>query len=258
MSLNLPGRRIATAAFSVAVVAGFVVPQASAAPAAPAAVSQLPGAFTDGTVVVTDSPHVSVKVEPHDGAGDKVTVTVTNHYDHKFRCAAPTVQKNKDNQKEGPNVVTTAEIVSKSVNYYRSAPFIPRDAFHVPILGEIPLEGLLRFVPQGSLSRPLGADITSRAELFRLWDQARRAGHTGEIEPFDLDPMGNKPFTVELDAPANGKRTDFPAAALLYCTDTTNQAAYVFAGYEPVAAPPKPHGSIPSAMRIPGVLGSSR
>lgn len=224
-------------------------------------VSQLPGASADGTVVVTDSPRVKVDVEAADAASGTVKVTVKNTYDHKFRCAAPGAAPKDSKPAELPNAVATADIVSQAVSYYREQPFSPKDGVAAPILGVVPTTPFLKYVPAGSLGRLFGKDIATRASLARQWDSARLAGHTAELAPFDLEPLATQEFTVKLNAPGNGERTEFAAGALLYCTDVTAdpKQSYIFAGYQPGAKPApatagssRPAGSAPSSL-----LGSS-
>ncbi|KAB1504475.1 hypothetical protein F7230_05285 [Corynebacterium sp. 320] len=239
---TLTARRIASAALAVLAAVGLSMPAASAANL----VSQLPGASAEGTIVVTDSPRVTVTVGPNTAEDQNVTVTVKNNYDSSFRCAAPGAIKDAAKKPaEVPNVLTTADIVSKSVAYYRSKPFVPKDNLTVPFIGALPIGEFLQFVPEGLIGRLLGEDINSRAELFRNWEKARLAGQAAEITPFTLAPDETKEITVPLDAPASGPRTDFQAAALLYCVDTTSnpQQAYVFAGYEKTEPPKAPQGS---------------
>ena len=207
--------------------------------------------------MVTDSPHVTVTVAPHSASDEQVRLTVTNNNDHQFRCVAQAASAEVSKPKEAPNVVTTADIVAKSVDYYRAKPYVPQDGVAVPVLGVLPLDGFLQFVPEGSSSLLLGRDVNTRADLFRQWDKARLAGHTAEVQPFDLEPAGSKDITVALDAPAHGPRTDFAAAALLYCTDTVDNTAYVFAGYEPGAAPATRPGLGSSSAQGSSGLGSS-
>lgn len=199
-------------------------------------VSQLPGASTDGIVVITDSPHVSVDVEK---LGNEATakLNVKNHYDHAFECYAPGASTDPAKPEKLPNVVTEARIVTDSLNYYRAQPFLPKNGKQVPLLGVIPTDVFLQYVPQGSAAKLFGSDTAARAELSRQWDRARIAGHTGEIAPFTLQPGTTEHLEVTLGAPGHGERTDFDAAALLYCTDAQDQQAYVFAGYEPGVNP---------------------
>ncbi|AZA10986.1 hypothetical protein [Corynebacterium gerontici] len=222
------------AALSLASAAALI---AAAVPAHAAnLVSQLPGASADGAVVVTDSPHVSVDVEKL-GAEHTAKVNVKNNYDHAFECYAPGASTDPAKPEKLPNVVTEARIVTDSMNYYRAQPFLPKNGQNVPLLGVIPTDVFLQYVPQGSAGNLLGSDTAARAELSRQWDRARIAGHTGEIAPFTLQPGASETLEVKLGAPGHGERSDFDAAALLYCTDVQDQQAYVFAGYEPGVNP---------------------
>lgn len=250
--------RIGVASVAAAAACGAV---ALAPASAETLVSQLPGASAEGTVVVTDSPRVKVDVEPANTENGTVKVTVKNAYDHKFRCAAPGAAPKDAKPAELPNVVTTANIVSQAVNYYREQPFTSKDGVVAPLLGVIPTNSFLKNVPEGSLSRLLGKDIATRASLARQWDDARLAGHTAEVAPFDLEPLATQEFTLKLNAPGNGERTDFAAGALFYCTDVTEnpKQAYVFAGYQPGA---KPAPAVAGSSRLSGsakasLLGSS-
>lgn len=200
--------------------------------------SLLPGASSSGSVVVTDSPRVSVSVGENSG-GDAVEVTIKNNYDSTFSCYAPGVSTDEKKPAKLPNTVTEADVVAKAVNYYRTWPNVPSDGINVPILGVVPTNGLLEFVPNGLLGSALGKQIAARAELFRAWEQAKLAGHNGPIDVFDLKPFATEAKTVTLNTPGNGDRKDFEAAALIYCTDNNDphKQQYVFAGYESGKAP---------------------
>lgn len=211
--------------------------------------SLLPGASSSGSVVVTDSPRVSVSVGENTG-GDTVEVTIKNNYDSTFSCYAPGVSADEKKPAKLPNTVTEADVVAKAVNYYRTWPNVPSDGINVPILGVIPTNGLLEFVPNGLVGSALGKQIAARAELFRAWEQAKLAGHNGQIEVFDLKPFATEAKTVTLNTPGNGNRKDFEAAALIYCTDNNDphKQQYVFAGYE--------SGKAPAVGGFGGSLGS--
>ncbi len=218
-------------------------------------VSQLPGASTEGTVVISDSPHVRVEVEEF-GTEDSAKVTVKNNYDHAFECFAPGVSTDPAAPEKLPNVLSEARIINDSLNYYRAQPFLPKDGKNVPVIGVIPTDIFLQYVPEGSSGRIFGAETAARAELSRQWDRARIAGHTGEIAPFTLDPSSTKEITVKLNTPGHGPRTDFDAGALLYCTDVEDQQAYVFAGFEPGVNPM--WSGLSSADTFPGNSSSKR
>ena len=210
----------------------------SAVASAQTPVSLLPGASSDGSVAVTDSPRVQVTVGANDG-GDTVEVTIANKYDGRFSCFAPGVSADEDKPAQLPNTVTEAAIVAKAVDYYRTWPNVPSDGVNVPLLGVIPSNGFLEFVPEGLLGSLFGKQLNARAELFRMWQQAQLAGHNGAIPVFELAPGATHTVTVTLNKPGSGERKDFEAAALVYCTDSNdpNQQQYVFAGYESGKAP---------------------
>lgn len=211
--------------------------------------SLLPGASSDGSVVVTDSPRIQVIVGENKGE-DTLTVEIKNNYDSNFSCFAPGVSTDAKKPARLPNTVTEAEIVAKAVDYYRTWPNVPSDGINVPLLGVIPTNGLLEFVPDGLLGSALGKQLNTRAQLFRAWEQAKLAGHTGEIPVFELKPFGTSTHEVVLNKPGSGERTDFEAAALVYCTDTDDphKQQYVFAGYE--------SGKAPRGSGFGGSLGS--
>lgn len=200
--------------------------------------SLLPGASSDGNVVVTDSPRIQIIVGENKGE-DTVTVEIKNNYDSNFSCFAPGVSTDAKKPARLPNTVTEAEIVAQAVDYYRTWPNVPSDGINVPLLGVIPTNGLLEFVPDGLLGSALGKQLNTRAQLFRAWEQAKLAGHTGEIPVFELKPFDTSTHEVVLNKPGSGERTDFEAAALVYCTDNDDphKQQYVFAGYESGKAP---------------------
>lgn len=218
--------------------------------------SLLPGASANGHVVVTDSPRIQVTVNENKGE-DTVTVEVKNNYDSKFSCFAPGVSTDPKKPARLPNTVTEASIVAKAVDYYRTWPNVPSDGINVPLLGVIPTNGFLEFVPDGLVGSALGKQLNARAELFRAWEQAKLAGHTGEIPAFELEPFGTSTHQVVLNKPGAGERRDFDAAALVYCTDNDDphKQHYVFAGYESGKAPRV--GSSSGSLGSPGLPSPS-
>lgn len=237
MSSTLSPKNSVRPATVIAVATAVVFGSASVASAQDMN-SLLPGASSDGNVVVTDSPRIQVIVGENKGE-DTVTVEIKNNYDSNFSCFAPGVSTDAKKPAQLPNTVTEAEIVAQAVDYYRTWPNVPSDGINVPLLGVIPTNGLLEFVPDGLLGSALGKQLNTRAQLFRAWEQAKLAGHTGEIPVFELKPLDTSTHEVVLNKPGSGERTDFEAAALVYCTDNDDphKQQYVFAGYESGKAP---------------------
>nr|WP_162933150.1 hypothetical protein [Corynebacterium lactis] len=237
-------------------LAGATAAGMLAAPAANAAdnVSQLPGASADGTVVIVDSPRITVTVDPHEASNDTVKVHVKNNYDHNFSCFAPGVSTDANKPTKLPNVVTEAGLVKKAVDFYRKYPSVPSDGINFPLLGVIPTNPFLQYVPEGILSKAFGESLVERATMFRDWERARIAGHTSEVPVFELGKFETKSFDAKLGIPGNGNRAEFDAAALVYCTDNqeTEPRSYVFAGYENGKAPAG-NGSLGS----PGIASPS-
>lgn len=230
-------RRSVRTGVGVGAVLAATLATGSAAAAPVTGPSQLPGVDLSTAVVVTDSPYVTVSVADH-AAGEPVKVSVTNTYDHAFECYAPGVSTTAEPTRL-PNVVTEASIVTAAVDYYRSTAVSPAGGTAVPLLGILPTGSLLGMLPTTNVGSLLGDATATKAELNRSWDRAQLAGHTAEIQPFSLPAFGTVTVSATPGPAASGPATDFAAGALVYCTDTQSATgqSYVFAGYEPGAAP---------------------
>ena len=202
--------------------------------------AQIPGALDSGTVVITTSNNLVVTVNPASASATQITGTIRNTTANTYRCAVPGVRGN-----EFPGQVTEAEIVERSMTYYSKNIFQPIGGVELDVDGPVELDPLafgsmLDYFPTGSMIEPLG---TTRAEYMNIQsaqDDARIKGHTGDPRVggntlFNLSAGQTANWTAPLGPPATGIRTDFDAAAMFYCRNTTGspERHYVFAGYEP-------------------------
>ena len=211
--------------------------------------AQVPGGLDSGTVVITNSNSLSVKVNEASGAATQVAGTIQNTTGNSFRCATPGVGKN-GNAIEFPGQVTEAEIVARAMKYYSLNVFQPIGGFTLDValpsgsaLNTLNFGSMLDFFPTGSIVEPLG---NTRAEYLNIRDAQSRArinGHTGDPRvgsniAFDVNAGNTVTWSAPLGTPASGVRTDFDAGAMFYCRDKATGLDYVFAGYETGTTPP--------------------
>ncbi|MBB1032110.1 hypothetical protein G6027_14730 [Dietzia sp. SLG310A2-38A2] len=223
---------------TLALISALVVGLGSPA----AAHAQVPGAIDTGTVVITDSNRLVVSVDAAQATATNVTGRIQNTTGTGFRCATPGVQG-----LEYPGQVTEAEIVARSMRYYANNIFQPIGGVGLDITGieldPIPIGSLLDILPTGSVNKALGATRSDLMDIRSAQEAARVAGHTGDPRvggnvAFTVGANASVTWSAQLGAPASGQRTDFQAAALFFCTETTGaRRAHVFAGYEGGVAP---------------------
>jgi len=205
----------------------------------------IPGADNDGVVVITDSDLVQVAVNPKAPNAVQVTGSITNTGARPLRCGVPSADSAAA---DGPGQVTEAEVVTRSMDFYRTHVFEP-GGFVVPMGGGVVTAGSLYNVlpTTGSLTGSLLGD--SGAEMVQIREMqknARVAGHTGDpvvgtAAAFTLNAGQTSNWTANLAAPATGDRGDWQAAAMFFCRHTTAPVEnFVFAGYEPTTPPEEP------------------
>lgn len=206
--------------------------------------AQIPGAIDSGTVVITNSSRLVVTVNPASASATQITGTIRNTTGNAFRCAVPGVRGN-----EYPGQVTEADIVERSMTYYSRNIFQPIGGVELDVDGPIALNPLnfgsmMDYFPTGSLIEPLGNTRSEYMNIQAAQDDARIKGHTGDprvgnAPVFNVGGGATVNWTAQLGAPATGIRTDFDAAAMFYCKNSSGspQYDYVFAGYEPGYVP---------------------
>lgn len=201
---------------------------------------QIPGAQDSGTVVVTNGTALVVSVNPASASATQITGSIRNWTSNTFRCATPGVRGN-----EYPGQVTEANIVQRSMTYYSRNVFQPIGGFELDVEGQIELDplnfgSLMDYFPTGSMLEPLGNTRAEYMNIQAAQDDARIKGHTGDPRVggntvFNVGGGATVSWVAALGTPATGVRTDFDAAAMFYCRNTSGspQRDYVFAGYEP-------------------------
>ena len=214
----------------------------------------VPGADQNSTVVHTGFNHLSITVDAANAAATHITGKVKNNSDQSFTCAGPRGNSNISGD------VTTAKLVKQSEDYYRNNTF--RELPKVPLnIGGIPLLGNIRIgeLDLGSLGPliqgfggVLGDPNEQRKKIAEQYSTARVKGHAGLIERFTIAPGATRDFSVYLNNPSSGPRTDFDAAAFIICTDSTN-AAYAFTGYEEGTNQPTGSGWSSPGLQSPGL-----
>lgn len=227
----------------------FAVALGTAAPAA--AHAQIPGTLDSGNVVIAYSNLLTVTVNPAPANSTQVTGTIQNTTGNTFRCGTPGLDIDR-NAVEYPGQVTEAAIVARSMKFYSQNIFQPIGAIPLDItlpsgsaLNALDFGSMLNYFPTGSWIEPLGK---TRAEYMNIQgeqDTARVNGHTGDPRvggnvAFNVSGGATVSWTAALGTPASGIRTDFDAAAMFYCQNTTGSPRlhYVFAGYETGTTPP--------------------
>lgn len=204
--------------------------------------AQIPGANDTGTVVITDSNRLVVSVDAAQASATAVTGRIQNTTGTPFRCATPGVQN-----LEFAGQVTEAAVVARSMRYYATNIFQPVGGVGLDLTGieldPMPIGSLLDILPTGSFNKALGATRSELIDIRSAQEAARVLGHTGDPRvanavAFTVGANGTATWTAQLGAPASGQRTDFQAAAMFFCTETTGALrAHVFAGYEGGVAP---------------------
>lgn len=232
--MKTPSRR--TLAGMAAIVVGLSSPGTASA--------QIPGAIDTGTVVITNSDRLLVRVNPAGAAATQVTGTIQNTTGITFRCATPGVRSN-----EYPGQVTEAMIVARSMKYYSKNVFVPVGGVELDVEAPITLDplafgSLLDFLPTGSFNKPVGDTRSEYMGIYAAQTDARINGHTGDPKvsnatAFNVGGNATVNWTAALGTPASGIRTDFDAGAMFYCRTTSGspERHYVFAGYETGSAP---------------------
>ncbi|MCT1434395.1 hypothetical protein [Dietzia maris] len=206
--------------------------------------AQIPGAIDTGTVVITTSDRLIVSVDPAGANATQIAGTIRNTTGNTFRCAVPGIL-----DKEYPAQVTEAEIVERSMAYYSRNIYQPIGGVELDIEGPIALDplnfgSLMDYFPTGSMIEPLGDTRAEYMNIQAAQDDARIKGHTGDprvgnATAFNIGGGATVNWTAQLGVPASGIRTDFDAAAMFYCKNTSGspELHYVFAGYEPGYVP---------------------
>lgn len=222
----------------VAVVAALAA-AAVIAPAAGAS-AQLPGAVTDGRVVIVDgrvagtqTPLMTVTVNDAPASAASVSGTIKNNGTASMRCAVP------GNGTEYPGQVTEAQIVKDSMEFYASTIYQP-PGFPAPVVGNAPTGSLYNMLPTGSGANALGRTDGLLLQIRAAQEAARVAGHTGtpvvgSSSVFTVAAGATSSWSAPLGVATTNTRTDFAAAALFICTSGSN--TYAFAGYEGGAPP---------------------
>ena len=218
---------------SAARMAAAVTLAAATALAGGAAAAQIPGANNGGVVVITDSDLVQVAVNDKGENPVQVTGSITNTGDRTLRCATPGLDG------EYPGQVTEAAVVVRAMNYYRNHIFEP-GGFEIPLGGGVLFGGsLYDLAPGGSLAGSLLGDSTAELiEIRNMQQAARVAGRTGDPRVgnntvFNLAAGATSNWVADLAPPASGDRGEWQAAAMFFCSYTTNPVeSFVFAGFE--------------------------
>lgn len=216
-----------------------------------AAHAQIPGALDSGYVVITNSNLLTVTVNAAGANSTQISGTIQNTTANTFRCGTPGLDIDRD-EVEYPGQVTEATIVARSMTFYSQNIFQPVGAFPLDItlpagsaLNALDFGSMLDYFPTGSWIEPLGKTRAEYMNIQAEQDAARIKGHTGDPRvgsntAFNVSGGGTVSWTAALGTPASGIRTDFDAAAMFYCRNTTGspQLHYVFAGYETGTTPP--------------------
>jgi len=170
--------------------------------------------------------------------------TIQNMTGNTYRCATPGVRGN-----EYPGQVTEAPIVARSMKYYSKNVFVPVGGVELDVDGPINIDplafgSLLDFFPTGSFNKPVGETRSEYMNIYAAQTDARIKGHTGDPKvsnavAFNVGGNATVNWVAALGTPASGIRTDFDAAAMFYCRNTSGspERHYVFAGYETGSAP---------------------
>lgn len=225
--------RVAKAATPAAALAATVTLLSTTPALADTHSNVVPGADQSSVVVHTDTKLLTVTVDAADAAATEISGKVTNTSDKKFTCAGP-----RGSGKVAGDV-TTSKLVAESEDYYRKNTFrelpkVPIQIGGIPIIGNIPL-GQLDLGMFGPLLQGLGGLLgdpnAQRNQIAKDYSTERVKGHAGLINAFTVEPGATHEFSVYLNNPSSGPRTDFDAAAFIMCTDESN-AAYAFTGYE--------------------------
>lgn len=211
--------------------------------------AQIPGALDTGTVVITTSDALDVTVDETPASSTQATGSIRNSTGNAFRCATPGVGKTGQSV-DFPGQVTEADIVARSMRFYSLNVFQPVGGFRLDVqlpsgstLNTLDFGSMIDYFPTGSLVIPLGETRAEYLNIQDAQDKARIKGHTGDPKvggsiAFDVRAGESVRWSAALGTPASGIRTDFNAAAMFYCRDTTSGLHYVFAGYEAGTTPP--------------------
>nr|WP_120490930.1 hypothetical protein [Corynebacterium lactis] len=221
------------------------------------AANVVPGADSDSLVVITDSGLLKVEVDAADAGTTAITGQITNTSGLDFTCAGP---KGSDST---AGDISTASVISKSENYYRTnvfrvLPNLPVKTPRIPVIGQIEIGNAnldsLSPLLQGA-GNVLGQSNGDRKKIADEYSKTRVDGHAGLIPKLTVNKGETVKFNVPLSPPSSGARTDFDAAAFLMCTQPGTTQPYVFTGYENGTRPPARPGS--SSIGSPGLPSPS-
>ncbi|QCQ91030.1 hypothetical protein [Rhodococcus sp. SGAir0479] len=213
-----PACRIAVTALAAA---------AAVAAGAGVASAQIPGETRVTTVFPVDDHRIQLAVDGPNLSTGTVSGSIQNNTDSNLTCTG---------LDGGPaGTVTRDTIVARSVDFHARFPYSPLAPLRIGAQGpgvsdsEFGLGSLAGAA--GSLAGMLWPDLAALEPITAEYDQARLAGQVGKMATSVTVPARtSQPFTVNLDRPSAGTRTDFGTGVFLTCV--LDGQRYVFHGYE--------------------------
>lgn len=217
--------------------------------AAPAATAQnsIPGDNSPGTTFVTDQSLGTVTVGAAGAGATGITWSLVNRTGYSLTCKEQPNDTNGASNTNRAGMVTEATVAQKTLAYYANYQWKedPNYTINFAISGSsfaIPLHfgGIVDLLPGGSAASAFGDAFAAGADIGADQDNARQRGHTGEITSFTVNNGATAGATTALIAPSAGPTTDFDAAVVLFCNNSSAGRNYVFVGYETGTTPPTP------------------
>lgn len=235
--MNISTRSVTRGAVATAAVAAVAFGSTIAG-------AQIPGTGHQGQVVNTDSTALVVTVNDKGESPTTVTGSIQNSTGNTFRCGTP----GYDLTGEFPGQVTTADVVTEVLGFYRTNIYTGPDGFAAPGGGApISLGSVQELLPTGSATGSATVDTRAAQQAARV---AGRTGdpRVGNAIAFNVTAGQTVDWTATLGVPSTGDRGEWRAAAMFYCIDQATKAHYVFHAFEPL-----PVSVDPETPEEPGV-----
>lgn len=215
---STPRRTLVALLGAAGLAAGSGVAAAQISPMA------LPG--TDDSTIQVAVGHddlATVTVDAAEADATEITGTFTNNSEGPLSCSAP------GGASSDAGTVTEADLVDRSLAYLTGNLVVGGGGLGVPGLNPGSVDVMLGTGSLGSLG--LGDEAAVELDAIQqAQDRERLKGHYGTIGSFTVAAGASEDWSATLSVPT-GDRTDFDAAALITCSDDSDQW-YAFAGYE--------------------------